>query len=151
MNGDRRAIEGLPLKLMIVATLISISTPFLFNALENFQQDIELQNIKDIADGIRSEAISCYLAGSGNVRNIDISSTTSNLFLEIGGNLNSTECRSIKCYIDNRVVWTIFFDKLPVRLSSNGEDSLFIQITDCALFFECVFDGHGTWVKVGVR
>lgn len=150
MNNDRRAVEGLPLKLMIVATLISISFPFLFNALENFQQNIELQKIKEIADRIRSEAISCYIAGPGNIRNIEITSDTSNLFLDIGGNFNSTECRSIRCFIDSTLACTIFLEKLPVRLSSNGEDSLFIQVTDCILFFECISDEHGTWVKVGI-
>jgi hypothetical protein len=150
MITDRRALEGLPLKLMIVALLLSLTFPLFMNMLEDFDENLIEQRVKNEIERLRSAAFSCYFAGPGNVRTVEASSLSlyEGFFMEIGGHLNSTQCRSIRYLASDGATMTSYLDEVPVRLSTQDSDSLRIQGGPYTVRMECVSDGNGIWVMV---
>jgi len=152
MIADRRALEGLPLKLMIVALLLSFTFPFFMSILEDFDEDLIEQRVKNEVERLHSAALSCYFAGPGNVRTVEAGSLSlyENFFMEIGGDLNSTHSRSIRYLANDGATITSYLDEVPIRLSTQDSGSLRIQGWPYTIRMECVSDSNGIWVMVSL-
>jgi hypothetical protein len=69
---DRSGIEGLPLRLMVVTLLISLTLPIALGTLQGFQEQTLLREGMRLADLIGSAATSAYTSGEGNVRLVEL-------------------------------------------------------------------------------
>jgi len=152
MITDRRALEGLPLKLMIVALILSLSFPLFMSMLEDFDENLIEQKVKTEVERLHSAALSCYFSGPGNVRIMEAGSLSlhESFFMEIGGDLNSTHSRSIRYLAGDGATITSYLDEVPVRLSTQDSDSLRIQGWPYTIRMECVSDSNGIWVMVSL-
>ncbi|MCK5024341.1 MAG: hypothetical protein KAR56_01855 [Thermoplasmata archaeon] len=63
---DTRAVEGLPLKLIITAIVLAITIPMMFGALRTYDRSKVEQEIKSEIDRFISMAQLVYSSGSGN-------------------------------------------------------------------------------------
>jgi hypothetical protein len=121
---DRRGLEGLPLKLMIVSLLMSLSAPLVLTSLDSYQDEVGRSALRAEAAKIAAAATEVFTDGPGNVRTVEISVPAlmgkMSMALEIGGPLNDTSSLSIRCIIDGQVVSTIYMDDPPVRLVTNA-------------------------------
>ncbi len=88
MKEDERAIEGLPLKLLIIAVVLAIALPMVYSSIRYYDTQRLKQDVESQAEFIGSKARQLRVHGEGNseVINIDIRDGLfrSVEFLEIG-------------------------------------------------------------------
>jgi hypothetical protein len=68
----RRGIEGMPLKLAVMALVMSLSMPVLMEALSSFGDDVTRERCRRLVETIREKAEAAVAAGPGNVRVIHL-------------------------------------------------------------------------------
>lgn len=95
LRRDRQGLEGLPLKLLIVALLISISFPCVWETLAYYDNVVIFQETTREVEEINDAAVSAYMAGPENVRLVKIrireSLTGESPVIELGGQIDSPE------------------------------------------------------------
>lgn len=137
----------MPLKLLIVSLLISLSAPVLLSSIGSFQDRTSEFQAMSVAEHIREMITATYLSGPGNHRVLDSPLTDNECSIEIGGGLDQTESMVIKVkheggvdriYLSDPVVRVTTVDNLPFHLTSGV----------VTLSFTCVSD-NGTYVLVG--
>ncbi|MBM4237281.1 MAG: hypothetical protein FJ151_02220, partial [Euryarchaeota archaeon] len=86
---DRRGLEGLPLKLMIVFLLLSISFPMVLESMQYHNRVVSEELLEIEAEKVRQAVYAAYLSGAGNVRSVKIEMAPSyggtGPSIEIGG------------------------------------------------------------------
>ena len=144
---DRRGLEGMPLKLLIVTLLISLSAPIVVSSMGTFQARTAESQAMCVAEQIRQMITATYLSGPGNHRIMSSPLSDNKCTIEIGGDLNQTESMVIRVmhdgstervYLSDPVVRVTTWDKKPFHLTAG--------LT--SLSFTCVID-NGTYVLVG--
>jgi type II secretory pathway pseudopilin PulG len=143
---DINGLEGLPLKLLIVFLLISISTPVVLESLQNHERTVIITGLRTEAEKIRSAVISAYIAGPGNVRSVDvtlpISSRNEQGRIEVGGNIESIDSFSIRYWLGDNLIGTLFVNEPPVRMTSEDGNATTVIGIGAHLRISCV-DGDG--------
>jgi len=111
---DRRGVEGMPLKLLIVALLVSLSFPCVWQALTYYDATVTVEEATRQASEIKAMAASAYLGGEGNIRTVHVhlrpSITGASPIIEVGGAPGSATCRTIRIISDHGVACTIPLD-----------------------------------------
>lgn len=131
---DRRGLEGLPLKLLLVALLISISLPVVASSMDGYRTNVEEAALGAEASRLASSISEVHAAGEGNVRFIDVKVPAGKLAIEIGG--EGVAAMSVRVVAD-RAVRTIYLDDPPVRVSTASGGAMTIgESTNIRL--ECV-------------
>jgi hypothetical protein len=64
----RRGIEGMPLKLAVIALAVSVSLPALVEASTSFNDEMRKNRCRSLAEAVRNKAEEAVAAGPGNVR-----------------------------------------------------------------------------------
>ena len=143
---DRRGLEGMPLKLLIVSLLISLSAPIVLSSMSSFQTKTSVSEALSAAEQIRETITATYLSGPGNHRVIDSPLSDNKCTIEIGGDLNRTESMVIKVLHDGGVD-RIYLSDPAVRVTT--VKGLPFQLTSgtAMLTFTCI-SGNGTYVVV---
>lgn len=143
---DINGLEGLPLKLLIVFLLISISTPVVFESLQSHERTVIITGLRTEAEEIRSAVISAYIAGPGNVRSVDvtlpISSRNEQGRIEVGGNIESIDSFSIRYWLGDKLIGTLFVNEPPIRMISEDGNATTVIGVGAHLRISCV-DGDG--------
>ncbi len=151
---DSKGLEGLPLKLLIVLLLISLSSPLVYESLHCHERTVAVENLKTLSERIRSVVLSAYVSGPGNVRTIDASIPASvdgeQAMIEIGGSEGTLESLSIRAWIGEQKVSALYLQDPPVRMCSEYGDALTIHSPGSSLEFSCVQTEEGVVVLVGV-
>ena len=83
----RRGIEGIPLKLAVMALVIALSLPLLTEVSAGFTKDVLRERCRRLAEAVRDSAEEAVSAGEGNVRVLLLSAIAGSegLRLRLGG------------------------------------------------------------------
>jgi type II secretory pathway pseudopilin PulG len=145
---DRRGLEGMPLKLLIVTLLISLSAPIVLSSLGTFQARTSESQAMAAAEHIRETITATYISGPGNHRVLDSPLTDSKCSIEIGGDLNVTDSMVIKVFHDGGME-RIYLTDPTVRVTTAGHTQFHLTSGISRLSFTCV-SGNGTYILVGI-
>ncbi len=119
---DRTGLEGLPLKLLIVFLLLSISFPTVLESMQYHDRVVSEELLEREAEKIKHAVYAAYLSGAGNVRSvaIDIASsyTGTRPSIEIGGEPNTTEAMTIRCFVGDVLRRTIYVNEPMITMTS---------------------------------
>lgn len=144
---DRRGLEGMPLKLLIVTLLISLSAPTVVSSIGTFQARTSESQAMNAAEQIRQMITATYLSGPGNHRIMVSPLSNEKCTIEIGGDLNQTESMTIKVLHDGSTE-RIFLSDPVVRVTTLGKKPFHLTTGMASLSFTCV-SNNGTYVLVG--
>lgn len=150
---DRRGLEGLPLKLMIVALLIALSAPAVLGSVEGFERSATRAALQAEASSLVAIAQEAFQAGEGNRRTATIEvpgNGNDRLALAIGGDGEKTESLSVRCLQEDQIVSTIMLDHPMVRLHAPGDVPLVLGPGKHDLLLSCVMSKGNLFVDVEV-
>ncbi|MHC1680746.1 MAG: hypothetical protein AB9860_05810 [Methanomassiliicoccales archaeon] len=142
MRNDKRGIEGLPLRLMLVALLISLTLPTMLSFLHETTSNIAEDKAAEIAEEIAATLEEMSASGPGNVRIVEVpSDLLAGIELNIGGENGSVECSRIKWNAEGREGSRYL---VGVIVITEGGEPLTISAGD-SIRLECP---PGTWGAV---
>jgi hypothetical protein len=136
---DKRGLEGMPLKLLIVSLLISISAPIVLSSMSTFQTKTSVSEALGVAENIRETITATYISGPGNHRVMDSPLTDNKCTIEIGGSLDQTESMVIKVKHDGGVD-RIYLSDPAVRVTTSDRHPFQLTSDITKLSFTCVGD-----------
>ncbi len=85
MRNDRRGIEGLPLRLMLVALLISLTLPTMLSFMQGTSSSISEDKAAEIAREIVGTLEEMAASGPGNVRTVKVPSDLPSALSSVSG------------------------------------------------------------------
>ena len=147
---DRRGLEGMPLKLLIVSLLISLAAPVILSSMGNYQALTSESMALSAAERIRETITATYISGPGNQRTMDSPIGNIECTIEIGGDLNRTESMVIKV-IHEGGIERIYLSDPAVRVTTSGGQPYQLTSGTDRLSFACLSDsisGTGAYVLV---
>lgn len=151
---DSKGLEGLPLKLLVVLLLISVSSPLVLESLQYHGRTVAVENLRALGEKIRSAVLSAYISGPGNVRVIDVTIPASTHngqgWMDIGGSMESAESLTIRCWIGDHRVGTVYVNEPPVRMSSHDGNAVTIHSPGARLEISCVQIEGEVRILIGV-
>ncbi len=138
---DRRALEGLPLKLLIMSLLISLTAPVVMGSMESYERSTARSIMVAEAGQVVEVVEEVMSAGEGNRRIVTVTLPASadrfHLVLEIGGPLDRGSSLTVRCACDGLAFSTIAPESPPARMTFNG-DTLRLSAGEHRLAIECV-------------
>ena len=138
---DHRALEGMPLKLLIMSLLIALTVPAVIGSMDGFERSTARTMLEAEASRLGRVVEEVVTAGEGNRRVADISIPLSAaryaLSLEIGGDVNSTSSMAVRCCADGVAYSTLFLTDPPARATSAEGASLQLEAGEHRLMVEC--------------
>ncbi len=143
---DKRGLEGMPLKLLIVSLMISLSAPILLSSIGSFQAKTSESQAMSAAEHIREMITATYLSGPGNHRVLDSPLSDNKCTIEIGGDLDRTESMVIKVMHEGGLD-RIFLSNPAVRVTTADNHPFHLTSGVVRISFTCVSD-NGTYVLV---
>jgi len=153
MHEDGRALEGLPLKLMIVLLLVSISFPIFINSYHQYTCVLSSEVIELEIERLESAAISAFLGGPGSKRTVDLNlprgSEGQIIAIEIGGKCGTAQARCLRYHV-GEISGTKFIEGLPIDITSSNGDPILVSSPGAKLTFECLQDATGSWIEARV-
>ncbi len=144
-------VEGLPLKLLIVSLIVSITLPIFYSSFEQYGHKVAIEKMEQLVNRIKSRAISVFLDGPGSVRELGLGDELvkdQRANISVGGNLNQASSRGISLWWGGELAFRSYIEELPVRMSSLRGEPIEISTGDGLMLFSCVHDENGTWVCV---
>jgi hypothetical protein len=151
---DRNGIEGLPLRLMVVALLISLTLPIALGTLQGFEQQAQIRVGMRIAQEIGSAATSAYSSGAGNVRIVKLAWPDSQqgaaLKLRIAGPVGSLLSTRLDVIVAGEVAGQHFLSDPLVHLVSADQQRLEVGPGCDELRLSCTVEADRMWVQVEV-
>ena len=128
---DRRALEGLPLKLLIISLLLSLTAPAVLKCMDSYESTTSRSLVLAEARRIVTTIEEVQTAGEGNRRTITVTlppeRVQSSLALEIGGPLGNPSSMSVRCLCQGRVVSTLVLEDPPARVTAVGGSPLRLE------------------------
>ena len=105
MRKDRRGIEGLPLRLMIVALLVSLTLPLLLSSMEQAASGMAERRLGQEAEDLVRSIEGLAAAGPGNVRFMDVATDLPyGSEIRLGGGTGTGESARVSWYMDGAEV-----------------------------------------------
>ncbi|MDH7507952.1 MAG: hypothetical protein QHH00_00945 [Methanomassiliicoccales archaeon] len=151
---DRNGLEGLPLKLMIIFLILSLTAPILFENAEYYDTLVIEKQLLVEAEKIRRTAYSAYLSGPGNTRTIEVEVPKGTFGqvsrLEFGGSLNDSASLTIKCFINGVLCGTIVLDNPKIVIVSDSGQPITIENGGTKLSLSCAEIGRLRFVQAEV-
>lgn len=150
IHRDSRALEGFPLRLMIVLLLVTISFPIFINAHHKYVSVLCSEAVEVEMEKLESAAISAFLGGPGSRRTVDIqlpSGPDANaVTIGIGGKCGSSQARCM-WYRVGDVCGTKVIEDLPIDITSPTGDSMLIETPGAKLILDCIQGESGSWIE----
>lgn len=145
--GDKRGVEGMPLKLVIVAILIALTAPSIYGSLGNFQKATSTNILRNQAEEVALIAQELVKSGVGNQRSVKISIPTDGSYLMFGGTTRS-EMMSIGFGdIDGNIV-RIYLTDPNVLFITQETSGLVVEGPGCQLYLKCIEAPSGCAIEV---
>ncbi len=142
---DRKGLEGLPLKLLIVSLLMSISVPVVLENLAEYGRKVDLAALKSEASEIKRVAQTVFEAGPGNSRILSIDLPTSSS-ISLGG-VDGSDSFSIGCFYHKEKVATEWLDSAFHLVCRDGT----LRVSGhCRLILSSIQTNEGVEVRVEV-
>ena len=155
LAGDRRALEGLPLKLLIMSLLISMTAPAVMGSLEGYERSITKSEMASEANRLAQIIQEVLSAGEGNRRSIIVELPTASsrydMALEIGGGIDNASSYSVRCLEGDGVFATVVLDDPPARTTTLNGSPLRLDAGTISLMLECARIDARLIVVVEVR
>ena len=136
----------MPLKLLIVSLLISLSAPIVLSSMGAFQTRTSESQALNAAEHIRETITATYLSGPGNHRVLDSPLSDNKCTIEIGGDLDRTESMVIKV-VHAGGVERVYLSDPAVRVTAADHHPFQLTAGMVRISFTCVSD-NGTYVLV---
>jgi len=149
LGRTRRALEGMPLKLMIMALVISLAAPAVWGALSSFQDNVVESSLRTEAERLAAAMTDTLLAGEGNVRTIQVSlpgsAARGDGHISLGGE-SATDQMSVRCWLDGRRTFTAWATDPPARAIAQGGE-LTIGPGETTVVLSCVREDGSTFLR----
>lgn len=144
---DRRGLEGLPLKLLIMSLLLSLAAPAVLGSLDSFERSTARSHLTSEASRLAGELEELRSAGEGNRRTLTVSLPASlsaySMALEIGGEVGNVSSLIIRCSSQDVVFYTAVLDDPPARMTSSEGKTLRLEAGEHHVSAECLrLDGR---------
>jgi hypothetical protein len=146
IRADRGGIEGLPLRLLMVSMLVSLTVPVFLGAMQSHSMTLTETIVEERMDSIEESAISAFLGGPGSVRTLDMDMGPFTGEIVIGGPRSTPDSRSIS-YTGGGLEIRRYIDEIPLEMTSSG-NGLTISSPCGVIRFECVSQGDQIWIEV---
>lgn len=143
---DKRAVEGMPLKLAFVTILLSLAVPTVLASLSSFQQQSASLRYQDEAARVKRLAEQVYMAGPGNARTIQLHLPAGNGMMVLGGNTSWKQSR-ISYMAPGAIPTDIYLGDPLVRFKTANSEGQVLS-GDCQLTLRCVALTEGLFVEV---
>lgn len=121
---DRRGIEGMPLKLMLIGLMVSLSLPAVIGSLDSYEESVAKTSLRTSAEELAAAATEVFVAGEGNVRTLTVefspSASRGDGRIEVGGPLSGAASLGVRCMYGGAVFHTAYMSDPPVRLVTAG-------------------------------
>lgn len=151
ISRNRQALEGLPLKLMIVLLLFSMSYPLCMSTFECYSDSLSSQEVECEMEKLELSIVSAFLGGPGSIRTVEVALSSrmdeTPIILEIGGMRGTAEARSLRYDLGNAQV-TRYIEDLPINISTPSGRPFILTSPGGRVSFECICDSNGTWIQV---
>ncbi len=155
LAGDRRALEGLPLKLLIMSLLISITAPAVLGSMEGYDRSVARSEVASQAARLAQLIEEVRSDGEGNRREITVTlpeaASKHDLSVELGGNEGNASALTVRCLENGNVFSSIVLDDPPARTVTLSGSPLRLEAGETTLMLECVRNDGRIIVLVEVR
>ncbi len=132
----RRGLEGVPLKLLLVALLISTSLPIVASNMDDFQTAVGAAGVGAEASRLASSISEVHAAGEGNVRIVTVELPRGqDTWIEIGG--DGIDAMSVRGFSAGKAVDPVYLEDPPVRVIADG-GSMVIGDGTSTVRLECI-------------
>jgi hypothetical protein len=147
--GDKRALEGLPFKILISVLVIALSAQPLYGSLSYLGYAQGLSLAMDEAQEIRKAALSAFIAGPGNVRivSVDLGEGTPPFSIRLGGGVGDGSTRKIDVLYEGGAAATLTFEGEGLCLVGSA-GKVFVVEHDQELRLSCISSRTGDVVMV---
>jgi type II secretory pathway pseudopilin PulG len=151
---DRSGIEGLPLRLMVVALLISLTLPIALGTLQGFEEQAQVRAGMRLAEQIGAAATSAYTSGEGNVRvvKLDWPEVPQRLAMSLmlAGSAGSVQSSRVDVVLNGEISGQHYLSDPLVRLVSANSTRLEIVPGCQELRLSCFVEAENAYVLVEV-
>lgn len=106
---DRRAVLDLPLRLILVLLVISLSAPVAISALEDMEEGAAGAAMEAAARRIMNVAAELHYGGCESTQGLSLS-LPSDCRMEIGGDAGTPDAMSIRCYYRDKMISTCYVE-----------------------------------------
>jgi len=139
---DRRALEGMPLRLLIMSLLISLTVPVVMGSVDSYERTTSRTAVIEAAERFVASVEEVISSGEGNRRIVTVSLPQSadrfSLAIEIGGSQGSTSSLTVRCTSDDVPFRTLAPENPPARMVPSGGGPLRLDAGEHRLAIECV-------------
>ena len=111
---DRKAVMSMPIKLLIIMVILSLSIPIVYSAMEFNQESMMDVRMDKECDKIIGCVKEIYYSGTGSIRTID-TELPQGCELVIGGNDGDAYC--IRSYYEGKEISKTYMDEPLVKFS----------------------------------
>lgn len=148
LRRDRRALEGMPLKLIIVALMMAISVPTLYDALGNYRVTSSTAVLKGQVEKLQDAVQDLCRCGPGNQRTVQLTLPADGSGYIIIGGASMAESMSVAYgSADNEPVRTYFTDP-NVKFITPGKAGAMLQGGNQVVILRSVENVTGTVIEV---
>ncbi len=151
ITDDLMGLEGLPLKLLIVVLLTSLSMPLFIGTLDSYTEKLSIREIEAEIDKVEETALSAFLGGPGSVRIVivTLNDRTGENVIVIGGPRGSPESHAVRIHTAGVVKWR-YLDTVPTEISTGDDGSISLTSPGANLRLECISHGDEMWLMAEV-
>ncbi|MFA5312341.1 MAG: hypothetical protein WC375_03350 [Methanomassiliicoccales archaeon] len=144
---DRSALEGMPLKLVIISMMIALTVPTVYGALGNFEEVTVTNSLKNEVEELASMLQDLIMMGPGNQRTVKVSVPSDGSFLMIGGTTRS-EMLSIGYGVKGGEIVRYYLTDPNVLFVTPRSEGLMVEGPGCEICFRCIEGPSGRSIEV---
>lgn len=144
LRDDRRALEGLPFRLLITSLIIALSAPALYGSLSYLQFTAGFHAALEEAKEVKDAALSTFVGGPGNVRNVDIALAASKgaAQIRLAGEEGGASSYLIEVLWKGGTTATVRLEEPMVSIVSKDGTPIMLD-GNMTLRLECIEGGNG--------
>ncbi|OPY31145.1 MAG: hypothetical protein A4E32_02130 [Methanomassiliicoccales archaeon PtaU1.Bin124] len=146
LRQDRNALEGMPLRLLLVTLMICLATPILFDSLVNFQKVSGSTIMQGQVDKVHKAALEVCNQGPGSQRIVKVEMPAEDCSLIIGGRSRS-ESMSLGFLLAGQEPVRTYLTDPNIRFVTCDNATISIHGAQ-VITLRCVNDAEGFAVEV---
>ena len=132
LNRDRKGVMDLPIKLMVIMIVITVSVPLLTDALDDNQEKLAYAEMQQEVSKIMNAAVLAHYSGNGSARTVEVE-LPAGCEISIGG--EGSDAYSMRSMYNGKVVSTDYFERPVIKVENNivvaGHVTLMLRNIDC--------------------
>lgn len=146
---DNNALEGMPLKLVIIVMMLALTVPSVYASLGDFQEVTSTNSLKNEAEDLASKVHDLAVRGPGNQMTVTIDVPSDGSFMTIGGTTRS-EMMSIGYGVRGGEVVRYYLTDPNVLFITPQEGGMVIDGPGCTMRLKCVESDSGNVIEVSL-